>query len=101
LNESKKGFINGCRPFIGVDGCHLKTKYGGQMLITVGRNPNDQYFPLAFVVVKIETKERWRWFIQLLMEDIGQDNRFIFISDQQKVSWSVYLFIVIKSIAHS
>ena len=25
----KKGFTNGCRPFIGVDGCHLKTKYGG------------------------------------------------------------------------
>jgi hypothetical protein len=40
----KKGFINGCRPFVGVDGCHLKTKYGGQLLITVGRDPNDQYF---------------------------------------------------------
>ncbi|XP_058751092.1 uncharacterized protein LOC131624128 [Vicia villosa] len=44
----KKGFTNGCRPFIGVDGCHLKTKYGGQLLIAVGREPNDQYFPLAF-----------------------------------------------------
>ncbi|GAU34421.1 hypothetical protein TSUD_393740 [Trifolium subterraneum] len=84
LNGSKKGFINGCRPFIGVDGCYLKTRYGGQMLIAVGRDPNDQYFPLAFGVVETETKESWRWFIQLLMEDIGQDNRFVFISDQQK-----------------
>ncbi|GAU21282.1 hypothetical protein TSUD_286920 [Trifolium subterraneum] len=58
--------------------------YGGQMLIAVGRGPNDQYFPLAFGVVETETKESWRWFIQLLMEDIGQDNRFVFISDQQK-----------------
>jgi hypothetical protein len=57
LNGSKKGFINGCRPFIGVDGCHLKTKYGGQMLIAVSRDPNDQYFPLAFGVVETETKE--------------------------------------------
>jgi hypothetical protein len=49
----KKGFIHGCRPFIGVDECHLKTKYGGQLLIAVGRDPNDQYFPLAFGVVEI------------------------------------------------
>ncbi|XP_058783990.1 uncharacterized protein LOC131658743 [Vicia villosa] len=80
----KKGFIHGCRPFIGVDGCHLKTKYGGQLLIAVGRDPNDQYFPLAFGVVETETKESWRWFIQLLMEDIGHDKRIVFISDQQK-----------------
>ncbi|XP_058767340.1 uncharacterized protein LOC131641032 [Vicia villosa] len=80
----KKGFTNGCRPFIGVDGCHFKTKYGGQLLIAVGRDPNDQYFPLAFGVVETETKESWRWFIQLLMEDIGQDKRIVFISDQQK-----------------
>jgi hypothetical protein len=81
----KKGFTYGCRPFIGVDGCHLKTKYGGQLLIAVGRDPNDQYFPLAFGVVENETKESWKWFIQLLMEDLGTDNRYVFISDQQKV----------------
>jgi hypothetical protein len=81
----KKGFINGCRLFIGVDGCHLKTKDGGQLLIVVGRDPNDQYFSLAFGVVETETKESWRWFIQLLMEDVGQYNKFVFISDQQKV----------------
>ncbi|KAI5433665.1 hypothetical protein KIW84_020801 [Lathyrus oleraceus] len=37
----KNGFIHGCRPFIGVDDCHLKAKYGGQLLIVVGRDPND------------------------------------------------------------
>ncbi|XP_058776962.1 uncharacterized protein LOC131651313 [Vicia villosa] len=68
----------------GVDGFHLKTKYGGQLLIAVGRDPNNQYFPLAFGVVETETKESWRWFIQLLMEDIGQDKIYVFISDQQK-----------------
>ncbi|XP_058756990.1 uncharacterized protein LOC131630222 [Vicia villosa] len=81
----KKGFLHGCRPFIGVDGCHLKTQYGGQLLIAVARDPNDQYFPLAFGVVETETKESWRWFLQLLMEDIGQQRRYVFISDQQKV----------------
>ncbi|XP_058746238.1 uncharacterized protein LOC131619115 [Vicia villosa] len=86
----KKGFTNGCRPFIGVDGCHLKAKYGGQLLIVVGRDPNDQYFPLAFGVVEIENKETWKWFIDLLMGDIGQDNRYVFISDQQKGLVSVF-----------
>ncbi|WJX90242.1 hypothetical protein P8452_72159 [Trifolium repens] len=47
-------------------------------------DPNDQYFPLAFGVVETETKESWKWFIELLMKDIGQDNRYVFISDQQK-----------------
>ncbi|XP_058776719.1 uncharacterized protein LOC131651056 [Vicia villosa] len=70
------GFINSCKPFIGVDGCHLKTKYEGQLLIVIGRNPNDQYLPLAFGVVETETKDSWRWFIQLLMEDVGKDNRY-------------------------
>jgi hypothetical protein len=36
--------------------------------------------------VETETKESWKWFIELLMKDIGQDNRYVFISDQQKVS---------------
>jgi hypothetical protein len=77
--------VQGCRPFIGVDGCHLKTKYGGILLIAVGRDPNDQYFPLAFGVCETETKESWRWFLTLLLEDIGQEKRWVFISDQQKV----------------
>jgi len=86
----KKGFITACRPFVGVDGCHLKTRYGGQLLIAVGRDPNDQYFPLAFGVVETECKESWSWFMQLLMEDIGQDKRYVFISDQQKVTCIYY-----------
>jgi hypothetical protein len=81
----KKGFINGCRPFVGVDGCHLKTKYWGQLLIAVGRDPNDQYFPLAFGIVETECRESWKWFMELLMDDIGRDRRYVFISDQQKV----------------
>jgi len=81
----KQGFLSGCRPFIGIDGCHLKTQFGGQLLITVGRDPNDQYYPLAFRVVEVENKESWRWFLTLLLEDIGTDKRWVFISDQEKV----------------
>ncbi|XP_052733631.1 uncharacterized protein LOC128196507 [Vigna angularis] len=86
LEGCKEGFLGSCRPFIGVDGCHLKTTYGGQLLVAVARDPNDQYFPLAFAVVENECKETWRWFLSLLLGDIGgiDCQRWIFISDQQK-----------------
>nr|KYP39649.1 hypothetical protein KK1_039035 [Cajanus cajan] len=71
LEGCKSTFKKACCPLIGVDGCHLKTKYGGQLLIAVGRDLNDQYLPLAFAVVETETKESWRWFLNLLLEDIG------------------------------
>jgi len=85
LERCKSSFLNGRRPFLGVDGCHLKTKYSDQVLIAVGRDLNDQYFPLVFVVVEIATKDTWRWFLTLLREDIRQDKIWVFISDQQKV----------------
>lgn len=91
LEGCKKGFIGGCMPFIGLDGCHLKTQYGGILLCAVARDPNDQYFPLAFAVVESECKESWRWFLELLLDDIGPDRRWIFISDQQKVNFHYYL----------
>ena len=54
-------------------------------MIAVGRDANDQYYPLAFGVVEVENKESWGWFLTLLLEDIGTDKRRVFISDQEKV----------------
>ncbi|KAL0440290.1 UNVERIFIED_CONTAM: hypothetical protein Slati_2512000 [Sesamum latifolium] len=47
----KNGVLSGCRPIIGLDGCFLKTCYGGQMLVDVGRDGNDNMFPIAIAVV--------------------------------------------------
>lgn len=41
-------------------------------MIAVGRDPNDQYLPLAFVVVENETENSWKWFLELLVADIGE-----------------------------
>ncbi|WVY89282.1 hypothetical protein V8G54_034796 [Vigna mungo] len=54
------------RPIIGLNGAFLKGKYGGEMLIVVGRDANDQMLPLAYVVVEVENKDTWRWFLALL-----------------------------------
>lgn len=56
----KKGFTKASRSFIGVYGCHLKKKYGGQFLVVVTRDPNDQYYALAFAVGETETKDSWK-----------------------------------------
>ena len=40
LEGCKKGFLAGCKPIIGLDACHLKTKSGGQLITAVARDPN-------------------------------------------------------------
>ncbi|KAL7259017.1 hypothetical protein ACSBR1_005010 [Camellia fascicularis] len=62
----KTGFVNGCRPFIGVDGCHLKGSYGGVLISTVGLDGNNGLFPLAVGVVECECNESWTFFLQHL-----------------------------------
>ena len=85
LEGCKKEFLAGCRPFIGLDACHLKNKSRGQLITAICRDPNEEYFPLAYAVVEAETKDSWTWFINLLLADIGQNRRWVFMSNQQKV----------------
>ncbi|KAJ0037891.1 hypothetical protein Pint_23438 [Pistacia integerrima] len=61
----KKGFIEGCRHFIGVDGCHLKGPYGGVLLSAVSMDANSGIFLVAIIICEIENKESWRYFITL------------------------------------
>ena len=68
----------GCRPIIGVDGCHLKGAYGGQLLTIVGIDGNNCMFPIAYAEVELENKNAWVWFLELLTADlqIGNDKQF-------------------------
>ena len=56
-NAQKLGFLGGCRPFVGLDGCHLKGRFGVQLLSTTAKDGNDNIFPMTLVVVKQENKE--------------------------------------------
>jgi len=85
LKACKDNFIS-CRPAL--DGCFLKGFYGGKLLTVVGRDPNDQMLPLAYVVVHVECKDSWSWFLQLLIKDIGGIKvcaTITFMSNQQKI----------------
>ena len=59
LEGCKKGFLAGCRSFIDLDACHLKNKLGGQLIIAVYRDPNEEHFPLAYAMVEAEIKDSW------------------------------------------
>ncbi|KAG5546978.1 hypothetical protein RHGRI_012869 [Rhododendron griersonianum] len=86
VSAMKDGFLAGCRPIIGLDGCHLKGIYGGQLLTAVGRDGNDNMFPITVALVELESKDSWTWFLQVLQEDIGsyEEMGWTFISDRQK-----------------
>jgi hypothetical protein len=102
LVATKKGFLEGCRPIIGIDGCFLKGSFKGQLLSAVGRDGNNNLYPIAFVVVKAEVKDSWIWFLETLVSDLGtyaRHARPTFISNQQKVIFSFFfrtLYIFIK-----
>ena len=85
----KDGWIEGCRRVIGIDGCFLKGICRGELLSAIGRDANNQMYPLAWAVVSVENKETWKWFIDLLLNDIemGDGAGLTFISDQHKVCY--------------
>ena len=86
----KQGFIKGCRNIIGLDGCHLKGSFGGQLLAVVGNDGNENIFSVAWPVVEAEMKDSWSWFLTCLLQDIGplEEHGWTFMSDRQKVCLS-------------
>ncbi|GAV76177.1 hypothetical protein CFOL_v3_19652, partial [Cephalotus follicularis] len=52
---SIRDFSVGCRPFIGLVGYHLKGPYGGVLLVVVALDGDQGLFPVAFVIVEIES----------------------------------------------
>jgi transposase-like protein len=86
LDACKRGFLEGCRPIIGIDGCHIKNRFGGVMLAAVGVDPNDCIFPIALAIVEVEDTKTWKWFLRTLKDDLGIENTrpWTFMSDRQK-----------------
>ena len=70
-HAQKFGFLASYRPIIGLDGCHLKGRFGRQLLATTARDGNDNIFPVAVAVVEQECKESWIWILKHFSEDIG------------------------------
>ncbi|KAI3501827.1 hypothetical protein L1887_29853 [Cichorium endivia] len=80
------GWKRGCRRVIGLDGCFLKGEVKGELLTAIGRDANNQVYPIAWAVVNVENKPNWTWFLELLNDDLTLDGGrgLVIISDQHK-----------------
>ncbi|KAK4390404.1 hypothetical protein Sango_2103700 [Sesamum angolense] len=55
-----QGYIKGCRPFIGVDGCFLKGTYKGELFRAVALDVNLGIFPIAIMMCEGENEDNWK-----------------------------------------
>ena len=82
------GFVNACRPLIGLDRTLLKSKYLGTLLLACGFDGDGSLFPLAFGVVDEENEENWIWFLSelhnLLESNTENMPRLTILSDRHK-----------------
>ena len=81
LKAQKKRFLNGFRPFIGIDGFHLEGPYRGVLLSIVGLDGNIRLFLVVYAIVEAENSDNWRWFLYALYSSIkhGVHHRYFCI----------------------
>jgi thiaminase len=51
-------------PVVGLDACFLKGMYKEQFMSALGRDANNNMYPIAMAVVEAETKDSWTWFLE-------------------------------------
>ncbi|GKA11925.1 splicing factor [Tanacetum coccineum] len=57
-----------------------------ELLTAMGRDSNNQMYPIAWAIVKVENIENWSWFLSLLHDDLNlqQGTGLTLISDSHK-----------------
>ncbi|KAK2647879.1 hypothetical protein Ddye_015368 [Dipteronia dyeriana] len=82
----KKGWKEGCRPILGLDGCFIKGFHTGQLLTVIGVDPNNHMYLVAYALVESECRDTWSWFLKLLGDDLELNNSYgiVWITDKQK-----------------
>ncbi|XP_042515321.1 uncharacterized protein LOC122089686 [Macadamia integrifolia] len=98
LQACKNWFLDRCRPFIGLDECHLKGRYGGVLLSAISVDGNNGIYPVAFGIVEVENKDSWVFFFHCLESTLRLDYLDIgltFMSDKQKGHADVIAGIVL------
>nr|GEY81854.1 hypothetical protein [Tanacetum cinerariifolium] len=96
LGPLKDDFKAGKRDLLGLDGCFLSGSYPGWILTTVGVDPNNGIYPLAYAIVESENKDSWKWFLECVGDDLDlfRNSNFTFISDRQKVWFIAFIWFI-------
>nr|GFB53977.1 hypothetical protein [Tanacetum cinerariifolium] len=82
----REEFLDRCRKYLGLDGYFLKGVVKGMLLTAVGKDANNQMFPLEWGIVETESQSSWTWFLKHLKVDINTKDggEWTFMSDKQK-----------------
>ncbi|KAK3185127.1 hypothetical protein Dsin_032413 [Dipteronia sinensis] len=86
LGALKKGWKEGCRPILGLDGFFIKGHHMQQLLTAIGVDPNNLMYPVAYALMDSECRETWLWFLELLGVELELKNShgIVWITDKQK-----------------
>jgi len=75
------GFLNGCRPYLGIDSIVLIARWKGQLASAIGVDGHNWMFPVAYGVFGSETMENWEWFMKMLHKAIGSPHGLVISTD--------------------
>nr|GEV03484.1 hypothetical protein CTI12_AA105810 [Tanacetum cinerariifolium] len=82
----KDGWLAGCRKVICWDRCFLKHTCWRELLTAMGRDANNQMYPIAWAVVRVENADNLGWFLHLLHDNpcLNDGNGITIVSDSHK-----------------
>ena len=72
---------------ISIDGCHVKSKFGGVILVLTVLDGNGNIFPAAIGFAEGENKDTWSWFLSAVRTGLGIEDGgggIVILSDREK-----------------
>ncbi|KAK7855792.1 hypothetical protein CFP56_026437 [Quercus suber] len=99
FDAMKKGFINGCMPFLGINGCQLKGSFGCVLLAAISLDGNNGLFPIAIAIKEVKCKDGWLFFLHHLDAALVSmiDKQLCIMSDQQKFVFTTNMLTIVNS----
>ncbi|XP_047325772.1 uncharacterized protein LOC124929451 [Impatiens glandulifera] len=82
IQTDEHGHFRYCRPVLCVDVSFLKHKIGGQLLVAIVLDANEQLYSVAFGVIYSENNNSWTYFMQQLRVTIGVVPDLVFVYDR-------------------
>jgi hypothetical protein len=80
----RRGFLDGCRPYLAIDATFLTGRFKGQLVAACAVDGHSFVFPVAYGVLETESEESWTWFLQNLRRAIGHRNGLVIHTDACK-----------------